>query len=60
MHLSCGMRLQVLQVIRLTRLCLINTTVLRGPLLLSLRGLPKTPFTTSSGVRSSLLLHVGL
>ena len=51
---------QVLQVIRLTRLCLVNTTVLLGPLLLSLRGLPKTPLTTSSGVRSLLLLHVGL
>ena len=44
----------------LTRLCLVSTTVLRGPLLLSLRGLPKTPLTTSSGVRSLLLLHVGL
>ena len=54
------MTLQVLQVIRLTRLCLVNTTVLRGPLLLSLRGLHKTPPTTSSGVRSLLLLQVGL
>ena len=53
-----GMRLQVLQVIRLTRLC--SVIVLRGPLLLSLRGLPKTPLTTSSCVRSLLLLHVGL
>ena len=32
----------------------------KGPLLLSLRGLPKTPLTTSSGVRSFLPLHVGL
>ena len=39
------MRLQVLQVIHLTRLCLVNTTVQRGLLLLSLRGLPKTPKT---------------
>ena len=55
-----GMRLQVLQVIRLTRLCLLNTTVLRGPLWLSLRGLPKTPLTTSGSVGSLLLLHGGL
>ena len=55
-----GMRLQVLQVIRPTRLCLVNTTVPRGPLLLSLRGLPKTPLTTSSRVRRLLLLHVGI
>ena len=53
-----GMRLQVLQVIHLTRLCLINTTVLRGLLLLSLRGLPKMPLTTSNGVRSLFLLHI--
>ena len=55
-----GMRLQVLQVIRLTRLCLVRTTVLRGPLLQSLRGLPKTPRHTSSGVRSLLPLQVEL
>ena len=55
-----GMRLTVLQVIRLTGLCLVHTTVLRGPLLRSLRGLPKTPLTTSSGVRSLLLLQVEL
>ena len=30
------------------------------PLLLSLRGMFKMPLTTSSGVRSLLLLHVGL
>ena len=54
------MRLQVLQVIRLIRLCLVITTVLWGPLLLSLRGLPKTPINTSSGVGSLLLLDVGL
>ena len=39
---------------------LVNTTVLRGLLLLSLRGLPKTPLITSNGVKSLLLLHVGL
>ena len=54
------MRLQVLQAIHLTRLLLVNTTVLRSLLLLSLRGLPKMPLTTSNGVRSLLLLHVGL
>ena len=54
------MRLQVLGVIRLMRLCLVNTTVLRGLLLQNLRGVPKTLLTTSSSVRSLLLLHVEL
>ena len=55
-----GMRLQVLQVIRLMRLCLVNATVLRSPLLQSLSGLPKTPLTTFSSVSSFLSLHVEL
>ena len=44
------MRLQILRVIRLTRLCLVNTTVITGPLLRSLRRLPKTLLITSSGM----------
>ena len=54
------MRLEVLQVIRPERLCLVHTTVLRVPLLQSLGGLPKTPRTTSSGVSSLLPLQVEL
>ena len=53
------MRLQVLQVICLMRSCLVNTIVPRGPLLQSLRGLPKTALITFSGVRSLLFLHLG-
>ena len=55
-----GVRLWVLRIIHPMRLCLVNTTPLRGPLLESLRGLPKTPLTTSSGVRSLWPLHVEL
>ena len=52
------MILQVLQVIHLTGLCLVNTTVLMSLLLLSLRGLPKTPLTTSNGVSEAFSARV--
>ena len=55
-----GMRLPVPQVIRLMRLCLVHGTVQKIPLLQSLGQLPKTPYTTSTGVRSFFPLHVEL
>ena len=44
----------------ITGLCLLHTTVPKGPLLQSPRGLLKTPRTTSSGAGSYLPLHVEL